>query len=97
MWADATVGEEVDRELLTWLIGTSHGRGRTTFPDGSESLLPERDGITPEVIEAAEELFDDGAWDDLFERLSRRYGPWGLAYLEALLRTADQQISAEGR
>ena len=97
VWADATVGNEVDRELLTWLIGTSHGRGRTTFSDGSESLLPEREGITPEVIEAAEELFDDGAWDDLFERLSRRYGPWGLAYLEALLRTADQQISAEGR
>jgi CRISPR-associated endonuclease/helicase Cas3 len=30
-----------------------------------------------------------------FVRLQRRWGPWGLAYWESLLRAADQQASRE--
>ena len=30
-----------------------------------------------------------------FERLQRRWGPWGLAWWESLLRAADQEASRE--
>jgi CRISPR-associated endonuclease/helicase Cas3 len=42
-------------------------------------------------------LFDEGGWDELIEVTQARYGVWGCAYLEALLRAADCQVSGEGR
>jgi CRISPR-associated endonuclease/helicase Cas3 len=46
--------------------------------------------------EIAAALFDEGLWDELIERTHVRWGVWGCAYLEALLRAADGQVSAEG-
>lgn len=76
-------------ELSARLIGTSHGNGRHTFPHTSEQLVDGADDI-------AVTLFDEGLWDELIERTHIRWGVWGCAYLEALLRAADGQISAEG-
>lgn len=83
------------RELVTWLVGTSHGRGRTAFDDDADGVLLGSNRFQEWKV-AASELFDDGAWEDLHDLLARCYGPWGLAYLEALLRSADQTVSAEG-
>jgi CRISPR-associated endonuclease/helicase Cas3 len=73
------------RDLALHLIAAHHGRGRPHFPP-EELFDPEdrdRDfgSLGTEVIER-------------FSRLQRRYGRWGLAYLESLLRAADHAASA---
>jgi CRISPR-associated endonuclease/helicase Cas3 len=84
--------EEARRELIVRLVGTTHGHGRTGFPHGATELVAADDP----AIGSAAVLFDDGAWDALIERSHARWGIWGCAYLEALLRAADCQVSAEG-
>lgn len=79
-----------DPQLVARLVGTSHGYGRSGFPHTAAELLPDADA-------AAEQLFDLGGWDDIIERTQQRYGVWGCAFLEAVLRAADGQISGEGR
>jgi len=38
----------------------------------------------------------DGAWSERFWQVIERYGPWGTAYLEALLVLADRTVSSRG-
>ena len=87
--------DSVHAGLVTRLVGTSHGVGRTTFPHSAiELLLPGSEGA---VQLAAVELFDEGAWDELMERSHQEWGIWGCALLEAILRAADGQVSKEGK
>lgn len=85
----------VDSELTLRLVGTSHGHGRTVFPHASASLADPSDSADWRALAA--DLFDWGGWDELIERTHIRYGVWGCAYLEAVLRGADCQISEEGK
>lgn len=87
--------------LVLQLVGSSHGCGRPCFEHSAErlregdsdgELIPE----TSEVMQRAREFFDDGLWDAMIERNRTTWGTWGTAYLEALLRAADGQISREG-
>lgn len=80
-----------DRGLVVRLVGTSHGYGRPGFPHTSAEL-----GGDPRLRDLARHLFDEGAWDHLIERTHADLGVWGYAYLEALLRCADGQVSGEG-
>ncbi|MBX9825150.1 MAG: type I-U CRISPR-associated helicase/endonuclease Cas3 [Xanthobacteraceae bacterium] len=94
-----------DRELVLWLIGTHHGCGRPLFPhadprDGEcRSLgLPGWSGATLRLEAGAgpQSLafdFNGHDWAQLFETLKRKYGTWGLARLEALIRLADHRAS----
>ena len=84
----AALDAEAERDLVTRLVGTSHGRGRAGYPHTGTEL---RAGSG-----AAAELFNEGLWDEIVELTDRRFGVWGTAYLEALLRAADGQISGEG-
>lgn len=73
-------------DLVQHLIATHHGRGRPHFPT-DEAFDPERpqgdaDKATREVPQR-------------YARLQRKYGRWGLAYLESLLRAADYAASAK--
>lgn len=88
-WPALSGLDGAQRELVARLIGTSHGHGRHAFPHTSEQLVADADGT-------AIALYDEGLWDELIERTHLRWGVWGCAYLEALLRAADGQISAEG-
>ena len=72
------------RDLILHLIAAHHGNARPLISaagceDGPPSLLEARAG------EAALR----------FARLQKRYGPWGLAWREAILRAADQSVSRD--
>lgn len=75
----------VDRELALHLVAAHHGRARPCFP--ADELFD------PEVVDL--DLRDVGARVmERFASLQRRYGRWGLAYLESLVRAADYAASA---
>ncbi len=73
------------QDLLLHLIAAHHGRGRPHFPM-EETFDLER--LPGEAARIANEV------PRRFARLQRRYGRWGLAYLESLLRAADYAASA---
>lgn len=84
------------RDLLVHLVISHHGHGRPI-------VSPVTDG-TPEVVSASVdgERVDVPAdlsqidWDQpaRFRRLNDRFGPWGLALLEAIVRQADHTVSS---
>lgn len=77
---------EDQRELVRHLIAVHHGRGRPHFP-ADEAFDPERS--------QAEAVTTARGVPRRFARLQRKYGRWGLAYLESLLRSADIAASVE--
>ncbi len=72
------------KELVLHLIAAHHGRARPHFPT-DEAFDPERHQADADQL-AAEV-------PQRFARLQRKYGRWGLAYLESLLRAADWAAS----
>jgi CRISPR-associated endonuclease/helicase Cas3 len=73
------------RELVLHLIAAHHGRARPHFPV-EEAVDPEWSdqlaaGLSIEIPRR-------------FAHLQRKYGRWGLAYLESLVRAADYAASA---
>jgi CRISPR-associated endonuclease/helicase Cas3 len=78
-----------EKDIVLHLVAAHHGRARPHF-----------------AMSPADETFDPGSdYEDTqkaaaevpqrFARLQRRFGRWGLAYLESLLRAADYAASAE--
>lgn len=95
-----------DPALVLWLIGSHHGRGRPFFDflDPAPEPPPPRPDVPdwrlPDAEPGPQSLgFDFGGadWPSLFADLKRRYGIWGLAHLEAILRLADHRASEEER
>ena len=86
-----------DDTLAQWLVATHHGHNRpflagvddpadhvvTTIADGEPIEMP--CGAHPSVADQLDALI----------ALSSSYGPWGLAFLEALLISADRTVSAQ--
>jgi CRISPR-associated endonuclease/helicase Cas3 len=73
------------QEVVLHLIAVHHGYGRPHFPP-EQAFDPEPKGQSVDGVAAAVA--------QRFARLQRRYGRWGLAYLESLLRAADYAASA---
>ena len=91
-----------DPALVLWLIGAHHGYGRPFFnfvdDDPHQDLSPclgvETWRLAPEPGPHTPAFDFAGAdWPNLFEKLKKRYGIWGLARLEAILRLADHRVS----
>ena len=85
-------------DLLIHLVVSHHGRGRPF-------VMPVHDGTTSEVqyeidgaVVAASADLSVADWQqpERFAALNQRYGPWGLALLEAIVRQADHVVSASG-
>jgi CRISPR-associated endonuclease/helicase Cas3 len=85
---DASASEEInkhpERDLILHLIAAHHGHGRPHFEP--EALNFEKH-TTKENEDAAHEAMRR------FARLQLRFGRWGLAWLESLLRCADAAAS----
>lgn len=75
------------QDLILHLIAVHHGYGRPHFPE-DRAFDPE----PPKGVSAVEIAADVPR---RFARLQRKYGRWGLAYLESLLRAADWAASAK--
>lgn len=90
-----SLAREPERDLAVRLAGTSHGHGRIGFPHTAAHLLDPR-RLSTDTSSTAVDLFDRGDWDRLVEATDRRFGVWGCAYLEALLRAADGRVSRAG-
>jgi CRISPR-associated endonuclease/helicase Cas3 len=72
------------QDLVLHLVAAHHGRARPHFPV-NEAFDPDYpDG---EAVQLAREV------PRRFARLQRKYGRWGLAYLESLVRAADALAS----
>ncbi len=95
-YAHVALGSDDDAALAVRLVGTSHGRGRPFFPHGPKSLVGDAD-LPEDVIITIDDLYRSGAgWSDIVDRTDERFGVWGVAYLEAVLRAADGVVSREG-
>ena len=94
-----------DPELVLWLIGTHHGLGRPFFgfadPRGDEAgrellgcLGVDAWSLGPSSGPQSLAFDYNGLdWTAMFQQLKQRYGIWGLARLEAILRLADHRAS----
>ncbi len=93
------LGMAHDKDLVLHLVGTHHGWGRPLPPiieDGEPQTLSYTFDGHP--MQANSDLVESPlALDmaDRFWRLTEQYGHHGLAWLEAILRLADHQKSAE--
>lgn len=88
-----------DDELLTHLVAAHHGHARPLLPPVPDPFPQTVTCTMPDQQQVSVESADMGTdWHgpDRFHALNRRYGPWGLALLEATLRLADMACSEEG-
>ena len=72
------------RDLVLHLIATHHGNARPLISSAGCQDAP------PSELECRA-----GEAALRFVRLQKRFGPWGLAWREAILRAADQSVSRE--
>jgi len=91
------------RALVLHLIATHHGYGRPFAPIVEDDVPPDVSlpmkemritVVSAQRIEHPSHALDSGI-TERFWQMTRHYGWWGLAYLETILRLADQQASAK--
>lgn len=97
--APEALAEAADRELVLHLVASHHGYCRPFAPAiDDETDLPvafEQGGWRFEATTRHGGARLDSPVAHRFWKLNERYGPWGLAWLEALVRLADHRASEE--
>ncbi len=91
-------GDPADRDLLLHLVISHHGKGRPLVPpvtDGTPDMVSAVVAGRP-VTAPADLGIVDWQQPTRFRRLSDRFGPWGLALLEAIVIRSDHAVSAGG-
>jgi CRISPR-associated endonuclease/helicase Cas3 len=95
---DHEPGTGLDSDLVVHLVAAHHGCARPLLPpivdEHPEQVKVEVGGGQIAVFDTAETV--DWAGPERFGRLCERYGRWGLALLEAIVRLADMWCSARG-
>jgi CRISPR-associated endonuclease/helicase Cas3 len=102
--ADVYAAKPNDRslaDLFLHLIASHHGHARPLAPVSDDSQAPALEGklgalrisLSGEDRRRWIAHRVDSGLSDRFWRLTRRYGWWGLAYLEAILRLGDWYAS----
>ncbi len=97
--SSALAANHPERDLLLHLLASHHGYCRASAPvvpdDDPESFTVSIEDETCQYVGSSAPLanFANGV-PERFWKLTRRFGWWGLAYLETLLRLADQRESA---
>ena len=88
----------LDVELVRHLVVAHHGHARPLLPPLRDPDAPPV-RLTVDGVEVKIDGADQVDWNQpgRFERLNARYGPWGLALLEALVRLADMRCSEVSR
>lgn len=83
-------------DLLLHLIVSHHGSGRPLVPPAPDGTSDTVSGVIEDAaVEAPADLeLVDWTQPRRFRRLNDKYGPWGLALLEAVIRQADHAVSA---
>lgn len=76
---------DLERDVILHLIAAHHGRARPHFP---ENEIFDYSVATDDLVDLATEV------PRRFARLQQRFGRWGLAWLESILRSADYAASA---
>ena len=84
--ADFTALGETEREIVLHIVAAHHGRGRPHFSAGE--IFDYSSGSPTKLAALATEV------PRRFARLQARFGRWGLAWLESVLRAADYAASA---
>jgi CRISPR-associated endonuclease/helicase Cas3 len=94
------LASDVDIDLVVHLVASHHGHSRPLLPPVLDPApiqvaveLPDA-GAGPITIDTGTAMVDWGG-PARFDRLCRKYGWWGLALLEAILRLADIGCSEE--
>lgn len=90
-------GEPEHRDLLLHLVLSHHGKGRPLappVPDGTAATVSAV--VAGASVEAPADLaITDWNQPRRFRQLNDRFGPWGLALLEAIVRLADHAVSGD--
>ncbi len=96
MLSECNAKDDIDKELLLHLIGSHHGRCRPFAPIIEDSA-PVTVAYEGWAATSDHELERAGSGvSERFWKLTKRYGWYGLAWLESLVRLSDYRQSDEG-
>jgi CRISPR-associated endonuclease/helicase Cas3 len=102
--ADAADSYDFDPDLVIHLVASHHGHARPWLPpvidatprDVEALLIDSTTGPTGTKVSISSRATIDFNHPARFARLNERYGRWGLALLESIVRCADMTVSGEG-